>query len=131
MVSFSPRPKLLVGWEVLPSFSVSQNNDRAEVIYLIKDYFGCGNIRPDKKTLKFETKSITDIRERILPHFHRFPLLSGKRRDYELFSRICGLIARKRHLNQVGLRRIVNLAFKMNLSGKRRYAKEHILKTLR
>lgn len=131
MVSFSPRPKLIVGWEVLPSFSVSQNNDRAEVLYLIKDYFGCGNIRPDKKTLKFETKSITDIQEKILPHFQRFPLISGKRRDYELFSHICDLITKKEHLHKVGLRRIVDLAFRMNLSGKRRYAKGYILKTLR
>jgi hypothetical protein len=34
-VSISPRPTLLVGWEVRPSLSVSQNGDRAEVLLLI------------------------------------------------------------------------------------------------
>src|ERR1700704_5619847 len=29
-VSFSPRSKLLIGWEVRPSFSVSQNADRSQ-----------------------------------------------------------------------------------------------------
>ena len=31
-VSISPRPTLRVGWEVRPSFSVSQNGDRIEVL---------------------------------------------------------------------------------------------------
>jgi LAGLIDADG DNA endonuclease family protein len=54
-VSFSPRSKLLIGWEVRPSFSVSQNADRSEVLVLMQQYFGCGSIRPDRsdKTLKY------------------------------------------------------------------------------
>ena len=35
-VSFSPRSKLRVGWEVRPSFSVSQNADRSEVLEGLK-----------------------------------------------------------------------------------------------
>jgi hypothetical protein len=46
-VSISPRPTLLVGWEVRPSLSVSQNYDRSEVLYEIQRYFECGSIRPD------------------------------------------------------------------------------------
>jgi hypothetical protein len=38
-VSFSPRSKLLIGWEVRPSFSVSQNADRSEVLVLLHQYF--------------------------------------------------------------------------------------------
>src|SRR5262249_45146737 len=37
-VSISPQAKLLVGWEVRPSFSVSQNRDRAEVLHVIQRY---------------------------------------------------------------------------------------------
>ena len=36
-VSISPRAKLRAGWEVRPSFSVSQNGDRAEVLYALQD----------------------------------------------------------------------------------------------
>ena len=79
-VSISPRAKLLVGWEVRPSFSVSQNGDRAEVLHVIQAYFGCGSIRPDRsdKTLKWETRRLDDLVERVVPHFEQFPLLSGK-----------------------------------------------------
>src|SRR5215212_8544402 len=55
-VSISPRAKLLVGWEVRPSLSVSQNGDRAEVLRALQVHFGCGSIRPDRsdKTLKWK-----------------------------------------------------------------------------
>ena len=36
-VSIAPRASLAVGWEVRPSFSVSQNQDRAEVIQTVGD----------------------------------------------------------------------------------------------
>jgi hypothetical protein len=42
-VSISPRAKLLVGWEVRPSFSVSRNGDRAEVLQVIQAYVGGGH----------------------------------------------------------------------------------------
>src|SRR3954471_13715445 len=89
-VSISPRAKLADGWEVRPSLSVSQNGDRAEVLQLIQAYFGCGSIRPDRseKTLKWETRRLEDILSRVIPHFDRFVLLSGKRLDFECFARI-------------------------------------------
>jgi hypothetical protein len=84
-VSISPRAKLLVGWEVRPSFSVSQNGDRAEVLQMLQGYFGCGSIRPDRsdKTLKWETRRLEDLLGRVVPHFERYPLISGKRLDFE------------------------------------------------
>src|SRR5436190_14257573 len=94
-VSISPRAKLLVGWEVRPSFSVSQNGDRAEVLHALKAYFGCGSIRPDRsdKTLKWETRRLEDILERVIPHFEQYPLLSGKRYDFARFASVCRLMA--------------------------------------
>jgi LAGLIDADG endonuclease len=79
-VSISPRAKLAAGWEVRPSFSVSQNGDRAEVLYALQAYFECGSIRPDRsdRTLKWETRRLEDHLGRVLPHFERYPLVSGK-----------------------------------------------------
>ena len=132
-VSISPRAKLAVGWEVRPSLSVSQNGDRAEVLQLIQAYFGCGSIRPDRsdKTLKWETRRLEDILVRVIPHFERFPLLSGKRFDFECFAGVCRSMADGRHRTRVGLIKIVELAAQMNPSGKRRYTAEEILASLR
>jgi hypothetical protein len=132
-VSISPRAKLVVGWEVRPSFSVSQNGDRAEVLHAIQAYFGCGSIRPDRsdKTLKWETRRLEDLLGRVIPHFRAWPLMSGKQRDFEQFAAVCELMAEGAHRTREGLIRIVELARVMNPSGRRRYDAEAVLAMLR
>ena len=115
-----------------PSLSVSQNGDRAEVLYALQAYFGCGSIRPDRsdQTLKWETRRLEDILANVVPHFERWPLMSGKHRDFELFATVCQLMAAGEHRSFAGVRRIVELTRGMNPSGKRRYDAEAILGTL-
>jgi hypothetical protein len=74
-VSISPRATLLVGFEVRPSLSVSQNGDRAEVHHAIQAYFGCGSIRPDRsdRTLKWETRRLEDLLDRVIPPLRVVP----------------------------------------------------------
>jgi hypothetical protein len=131
-VSIAPRASLLVGWEVRPGFSVSQNGDRAEVLHAIKGYFGCGSIRPDRsdKTLKWETRRLEDILGHVIPHFERYPLVSGKRYDFDRFASVCRLMAVGAHLRHDGLTEIVELARGMNPSGRRRYAAEAVLASI-
>jgi hypothetical protein len=131
-VSISPRPTLVVGWEVRPSLSVSQNGDRSEVLLAIQRYFGCGTLRPDRsdKTLKWEIRSLPLLVERIVPHFTDYPLQSGKQRDFELFAEICERMTRGEHRCGTGLSEIVRLAGRMNPSGKRGYLPHEILNSL-
>jgi LAGLIDADG endonuclease len=131
-VSISPRPTLIVGWEVRPSVSVSQNGDRSEVLHAIQQFFGCGTLRPDRsdRTLKWETRSLPLIVDRIIPHFRRYPLQSGKQLDFEHFAEICGRMTRGEHRTTEGLREIVRLASGMNPSGKRGYLPERILQSV-
>jgi len=127
-VSINRSQRHRFGWEIRPSFSVSQNGDRAEVLGMLKNHFGCGSIRPDRsdRTLKYEGRSIRDLIEKVIPHFERFPLLSGKRRDFEKFVRICRLMAEGRHLRSEGFDQIVHLAVEMNPSGARKYSWDEI-----
>lgn len=128
-VSFSPRKKLLSQLEVRPSFSVSQNGDRAEVLSLFRKALGCGSVRPDSsdRTFKFEVRSLNELVSKIIPFFRRFPLKSSKAKDFDHFSLICSLMAEGNQWNGIGLRRIVGLAYKMNSSGKRKYIKAELL----
>ena len=131
-VSISPRPTLAVGWEIRPSFSVSQNGDRSEVLLAIRQHFACGTLRPDRsdRTLKWEVRSLPLLWERVIPHFREYPLLSGKRKDFELFACICARMVRGDHREPAGLKEIVRLAGRMNPSGKRRYHPEEILESI-
>jgi hypothetical protein len=132
-VSFQPSDRHRFGWEVRPSFSVSQNAERSEVLYLIRDRWRCGFIRPDRsdKTLKFEVRNIGDLVAIALPHFREFPLMSSKQADFERFARICELVCEGGHLELEGLEQIVRLAMEMNPSGKRKYFGSEILSSLR
>jgi LAGLIDADG DNA endonuclease family protein len=131
-VSIAPRPTLVVRWEARPSISVSQNGDRSEVLLEIQEYFGCGTIRPDRsdRTLKWEVRRLPFLVDRIIPHFERYPMRSGKQRDFELFADICLRRDRGEHRTLSGLEEIVRLARRMNPSGKRGYLPERILESL-
>ena len=126
-VSLRPQARLLVGWEVRPSFSVSQNADRAELIKLLPEIFGGGTIRPDRsdKTLKFEIRSVGLLNKTVIPFFEAHPLLSSKRKDFELFRRICRLMRTGNHREPPGLLMIAELAQQMN-AGVRKYTVEMI-----
>ena len=132
-VSFQPSKRHRFGWEVRPSFSVSQNADRAELLYVIQERWECGFIRPDRsdKTVKFEVRNVRDLVEKVLPHFRAYPLMSSKQADFERFERICELVSEDRHLLLEGFEGIVRLAMEMNPSGKRRYIGSEILNSLR
>ena len=127
-VSFSRSRRHRFGWEVRPSFSVSQNVDRMEVLKMFQNYLGCGSIRPDRsdKTFKFEIRSVSELVAKVVPHFEKFPLMSSKRKDFELFAQICRMMIRGEHLTEEGFNKVVDLASSMNSSGKRKYLPEEM-----
>lgn len=128
-VSFSPRSKLNTHIEVRPSFSVSQNGDRREVLDLFVQYFRCGTVRknPSDKTYKYEVRSLENLENSIIPHFCMFPLLSSKKKDFEKFATICGMMNERIHTQKATIKEILDIAFTMNTSGTRKYTKEYLL----
>ena len=133
MISFNKREKLTTGIEVRPSFSIGQNKRNLKVLELIRDYFGCGAIRFSKKDqcYKYEVRGIGDLRNKIIPHFEKYPLKTSKNADFQIFAYVCDLIASSKHLNKEYLEDIINKAYQMNESGKRRYNKEQLLRIVR
>jgi hypothetical protein len=129
-VSFTKRN----GWiEVRPSFSISQSGKRfCEALEALNAYFGCGGIRYSKidGTYKYEVRSLEDLQTRILPHFEKYPLVSVKRDDWKKLCRICELMKRNLHKNEKGILEIIDIAYSMNPSGKRKYTKEELLKSI-
>ena len=132
-VSFQPSHRHHFRWEVRPSFSVSQNHDRSEVLYLIQNAWKCGFIRPDRsdKTLKYEVRRIEDLIAKVVPHFRQFPLMSSKQSDFEKFANVCEIVDAGKHLTPEGFQQIVRMAMEMNPSGKRKYLPGQILNSLR
>ncbi len=129
-VSFNRRDKFKTGIEVRPSFSISQNKRNLGILKEIKNYFGVGNIRFSKRddTYKYEVRSLTDLLRVIIPFFKKFPLRTSKNDDFEAFTDICQKMSKRSHDQINSLRLIINKAYLMNLSGKRRIKKEDLLR---
>jgi hypothetical protein len=58
--------------------------------------------------------------EKILPHFDRYPLQSGKLLDYLAFREIVLRMRQKEHRHPLGFMELARLAFTMNATGKQR-----------
>ena len=127
-VSINRSKRHKFGWEVRPSFSVSQNSNRVNILELLKEKFKCGAIRPDRsdKTLKFEVRSIDDLVGKVIPHFKRYPLLSNKQSEFERFAVICRMMQERKHLTIDGIRKILEVTRTINLSGKKKFLREEI-----
>ena len=127
-VTFNKSKRHKFGWDIRPSFSVSQNSDRAKVLGIFKSYFKCGSIRPDRsdKTLRYETRSISSLVGKIIPHFERYPLLSEKKRDFDIFSEICRKMYRKEHLTTDGFNEIVRASVALNSSSRKKFPRAKI-----
>lgn len=83
----------------------------------IKATFGVGNIyfKSKDNTYRWKVSNINEIANVIIPHFIKFPLVTKKRADFELFSNIIQILQNKGHLNPNGLQEIVNLKASLNL----------------
>lgn len=58
--------------------------------------------------------SIKDLTNQIIPHFDKYPLITQKRADFELFKQVVDIMNRKEHLTTEGLNKIVSLRASMN-----------------
>ena len=131
-VSFSFRKKLKVGIETRPSFSISLNRRDLMLLQGVHQYFDCGAIRYSKsdRTYKYESRSVGDLVDAIIPHFEKYALHGSKQDDFVRFAEICRNVRANRHLNGECLRGIINSAFEMNPSGKRKHEKRDLLRVV-
>lgn len=82
---------------------------------LIKSYFGeRGEIyKHGKDSLQYLVASKKDLKL-IIDHFNKYPLLTQKQADFELFKRAVEIMDRKEHLTLEGAQEIVALRDVMN-----------------
>ena len=131
-VSFNLRKRLKVVIETRPSYSLTLSRRDLDLIKKVHEFFGCGGVRYSRSDLcyKYEVRNVADLVEKIIPHFERYPLQGAKRRDFELFKQICRMVRANLHLSVRYLPEIIELAYQMNPSGKRKYTKEDLLRVL-
>ena len=125
--------RMKTGWEIRPSFSLSQNEKDTELIYSLIDFFGCGFVRPSKgdQTVKYEVRSLKDLQEKIIPHFEKYQLKGRKQKDFIAFKKAVEIMQTNKHLEREGLVEITNLALTMTKNPRRITSLENILTLLK
>jgi hypothetical protein len=112
-----------VGFQLVPEFHVSQNGDRAQVLELIRERFGCGYIKPNSRkdqALVLVVRNRDELLERVIPFFEQNPLLSTKQVDFQKFASLVRDMALGHHRTEDGFGRLLDLALSMNGSGRHR-----------
>ena len=107
-----------------PRFYIKLIEKDKDVLYELKDFFGCGNIyfqkdaRPNHQNCyRYEATDRKDLRKVIIPFFKKNRLkLNSKRKDFKIFCDLMESIERGEHLTQSGLRKMYRIKEKMHRS---------------
>lgn len=80
------------------------------------EYFDCGNLYfgKTKEAADYCVEKSSDLTEKILPFFNKYPILGVKYQDFEDFCRVVSLMKEKKHLTQSGLDEILEIKARMN-----------------
>lgn len=103
---------------ILPVFTIELHKKDLQLIKDIQSFFGVGTVklrqRDGKPSVIYSVQSIKDLTETIIPHFKEYPLLTQKRADFILFSRVISLMNQKKHLELNGIVEIISIRASMN-----------------
>lgn len=105
-----------LGYILTVYIELGMNFKDKALIYKIKETLESGNIyyNSNDKTYKWKVSNIDQINNRIIPHFNKYFLLTQKRADFEIFTKVVSIIKANEHLTFKGLQEIVNLKASLN-----------------
>ncbi len=125
------------GIKVIPEFHVNQSYLRITTLEQIKAYFDCGYIKQNHgknsrdTTYVYVVRDREELLERIIPFFRKHPLRSVKQNSFQVFARIVEMMQTGQHREKNGIKKIIDLAYTMNVGGKYRLkTKEQLLNQL-
>lgn len=104
------------GWRVETRFQIGLDKKDRSLLELIKlSLGGVGKISEGLNSVELRVTSLTDLTNIIIPHFEKYPLITQKKADFELFKRVVQLINDKKHLSHDGILEIVSIKASANL----------------
>jgi len=119
--SFKKSSSHKLGEAVTLKFQITQHSRNAFLMEILQKYFGCGKCYKNNSAgtvLAFSVESLSDLTEKIIPFFEKYPLQGEKVKDYEDFKKVALLMQNKAHLTREGLDEIRQIKAGMNFSRK-------------
>jgi hypothetical protein len=96
-------------------FILTQHSRDIELMQILLEYLGCGNLSDVSKNYIYLTVSkFSELNDKIIPFLTRYPLQGAKKLDFFLFCDVIELIKNKEHLTVSGVKKIIAIKEKMN-----------------
>jgi hypothetical protein len=120
-VAIQKSPSMTTGWQVFPELAVTQGEKSLQALRDLQQFFGCGNIFINRRTdnhkenlYRFCVRSVSDLRERVIPFFQENSLRTAKQQDFEKFVSVIRMMEEKKHLSVEGIAEIAKIVETMN-----------------
>ena len=104
-------------WRVRTFFEINLHIKDVNILYQIQSFFGVGAVylRVDRKICVYRVSNIKYIKDIIIPHFKKYPLITQKAIDFDLWSKVIQIILNKEHLNKSGFETILTYYASLNI----------------
>ena len=130
IVGLSEDSKRKAGWIVALEFTITLHDKEKVLLEAIRCFFsGVGAIKKGGDSLiKYLVRSVNDLAI-LIAHFDKYPLITQKWADYQLFKQAFEIVNRKEHLSISGLEKIISIKASVNkgLSNKLKAAFPNII----
>ena len=119
-VGISTHRDMKAGFQVLPEFTVVQHERDVQILYALKDYFGCGVVRVNHgDRMAYRVRKLQNLTENIVPFFMKHPLKTKKNVDFRKFRSVLLKMEKGVHLTSEGVEEIRQIANQMNRGSSR------------
>lgn len=113
------KAKTSTGYQIIMTFLLTQHVRDERLLTKIIDYLECGNIEKVSTrhtTVTLAVYKFTNIKDKIIPFFCKYPLQGVKSLDFNDFCKIANIMITKEHLTLEGVKKIKSLKSGMNSS---------------
>lgn len=100
----------------MPEFVITQGVSSLSALESIQQYFGCGKIFINKRydnhhehMYRYCVRTLSDLREIIIPFFQLNPLKTNKHKDFLRFCQVVEMMSNRHHFTEAGLQEIAQL----------------------
>lgn len=115
ILSISPNSRHSNGYRVKLFFQIGLHSKDKALLEKIQCTLGVGAInKHSSKSISLRVQSFKEL-EVIINHFNKYPLITQKGSDFQLFKQAYEIIKDQRHLTSEGLNVLVGLKSSMNL----------------
>lgn len=100
--------------EIKLRFEIELREDDEPVLREIRDSFGCGSIyyldyeryKKWRPHVKLVISKLSDLQEKVIPFFEKYPLRAKKKKQFELFRKVVFMMVNKEHKSPEGVEKI-------------------------